>query len=118
MEKFHYGHACHDKWQIAVNDCLLQVNPIPPAANFGFIYVTDFFVEELSSIVAYLKQHTEIDHWVGTVGMSICVTGHEYHNEPAITIMLCDFPEDSFRIFSTVPTDFESTIDQYRSWVN
>ncbi|MCH8263095.1 MAG: FIST C-terminal domain-containing protein [Proteobacteria bacterium] len=118
MEKFQYGHACHDKWQIAVNDCLLQVNPIPPAANFGFIYVTDFFVEELTSIVAYLKQHTAIDHWVGTVGISICVTGHEYHDEPAITIMLCDFPEDSFRIFSTGPTDFESTIDQYRSWFN
>ena len=118
MEKFQYGHACHDKWQIAVNDCLLQVNPIPPAANFGFIYVTDFFVEELSSIVAYLKQHTAIDHWVGTVGIGICVTGHEYHDEPAITIMLCDFPEDSFRIFSTGPTDFESTIDQYQSWLN
>lgn len=118
MEKFLYGHACNEKWQVAVNDCLLQTNPIPSAANFGFIYVTDYFVNELTGIVAYLKQCTSIDHWVGTVGMSICASGQEYHDEPAITIMLCDFPEDAFRLFSTDPTNFESTIDQFRSWFN
>ena len=117
MDKFQYGHACRKKWQNAVNDCLLQINPLPPDANFGFIYVTDLFVNELPDIVAYIKQHTAIEHWVGSVGMSICATGQEYNDEAAIAMMLCSFPEDAFRIFSTGANDFDATLKQYRSWL-
>jgi small ligand-binding sensory domain FIST len=109
VEPFTCGAAALPNWRDAASQCLIQAGKGPAGANLGFLYVTDSLSTELKDILAFFRQNTGILHWVGTVGMGICATGHEFYDRPAIAIMLCAFEPDSFRVFSGVraPQDLE-----------
>lgn len=98
MDKFLLAHASAPHCQEALTACLAQLGTIPPQANFGFVYATDACAGELAGMLRLLKAHTGIEHWVGTVGMGICASGHEYYDQPALALMIAAFPEGSFRI--------------------
>ena len=104
MSKFISAHATNASWQTALQDCMQQLAEVPDEYRLGFLYVTDFYAGDLARIQRELKAHTGVPHWVGTVGHAICCTGKEYFEEPAMVIMLADFPEDSFKLF-TSPDD-------------
>ena len=40
--------------------------------------------------------------WAGTVGVGIAVNNAEYFDEPALAVMLCDVPQERYRVFSGV----------------
>lgn len=115
MDSFKLGHASADNWQTALQDCLQQTGPAL-AANLGFVYAADNFSGEMAEILAFLKQQTGVQHWVGTVGMGICASGQEYFDTAAIAIMLATFPEESFQVFSTVSSDFAQFSQQHQAW--
>jgi small ligand-binding sensory domain FIST len=104
VKRFRYGHAAAADWRTAVAACLSQLDAAGTAAgeNLGFLYVTDFFAEALPDISRHVAAATGVEHWVGTVGIGICATGTEYLDEPAIVVMIGDFPADSFRVFAAV----------------
>lgn len=104
MTAFRHGHAAAADWQAAARECLAQLDAGQGAAagNLGFLYVTDFFADALPDIHRYLVAETGVAHWVGTVGIGICATGVEYLDEPAIAVMIGDFPQGSFRLFGAV----------------
>ncbi len=104
MTRFRYGHAAAADWRAAAASCLAQLDGGEDAGTdkLGFIYVTDFFAESLQEIARYFARETGVGHWVGTVGIGICVTGKEYLDEPAMAVMIGDFPEGSFRVFGAV----------------
>lgn len=97
---FRCGHAGAADWQTAAQACLAQLGA--GAGNLGFLYVTDFFADALPEIHRHFAVSTGVEHWVGTVGIGICATGTEYFDEPAIAVMIGDFPPDSFRVFGAV----------------
>jgi len=97
---FLLGHAEAANWQDGVANCLNQLGDIPGAANFGFVYVTDSHADALQAILERLREATGVAHWTGTVGIGICATDREYHQVPAMAVMLGSFPEDSFQILS------------------
>lgn len=99
---FKYGHSDVPQWNEAVQACLSQIGKVPPAANLGFIYVTDLLAEHMAGILAEVRQATGVAHWVGSVGMGVCGTDHEYLDCPAMAIMLGEFPEDAFRVITTM----------------
>jgi small ligand-binding sensory domain FIST len=99
---FAYAHSNIGQWMEAVQDCLQQLQPVSAAANLGFVYVTDLYANRLSDMLAQLREQTGIAHWVGSVGIGVCVTGHEYLDESAMVVMLGEFPETAFRVFSPV----------------
>ena len=99
---FKYGHSAASQWREATQACLSQAGEIPPAANLGFIYVTDRLAGQMQDILALLKQATGVAHWVGSTGLGICSTGQEYLDQPALAIMLGEFPAQSFRVFPTI----------------
>lgn len=115
MESFKLGHASADRWQIALEQCLQQTGPAL-SANLGFVYVSDNFSGDMAEILAYLKQETGVQHWVGTVGMGICATRQEYFDTAAIAIMLATFPEESFQVFNTISADFEQFTQAHQAW--
>lgn len=102
QDTFRSGHATAYDWLRAARECLAQIGEIPGTSNLGFLYVTDAFTDDLPDILDFFREKSGIDHWVGTVGIGICGTGHEYYEAPAIAAMVCGFPEDSFRVFPTV----------------
>ncbi len=98
MNRFLFAHTTGTEARELVNACLEQIGEVPAEANLGFIYTTDALARELEAIIRLLKQATGIEHWVGTVGIAINVTGHEYYDQPAMAIMIGAFPEDAFRL--------------------
>ena len=99
---FKYGHSNALQWRDAALSCLAQIGEIPTTANLGFIYVTDSVAPHLAEMLELIKATTGIAHWVGSTGVGICSTGQEYFDQAAVAIMLGEFPQNTFQIFSTI----------------
>jgi small ligand-binding sensory domain FIST len=97
-ERFLLGHAQAADWQDATSTCLQQLGEIPPNANLGFLYASDAYADALPEIFERLREATGVAHWTGTVGLGVCATGQEYHQAPALVVMVACLPGDSFRI--------------------
>lgn len=117
MDPFRYGHAAADHWRDAAEECISQIGPPPGSANLGFLYVTDALASEMGDIHEYFVRHTGVEHWVGTVGMGVCATGVEYYDQPAMAVLLGEFPPDSFRVFSTISSDFDGFHAEHGAWI-
>jgi len=94
------AHAQDDHWSRAVDGCLKGLSPQSAQANLGFVYISDRFAAEVGDILARLRSETGVLHWVGTVGLGICGTGVEFHDQAAISILLAALPADAFRVVS------------------
>jgi small ligand-binding sensory domain FIST len=117
MEKFQFGHASAKNWQQAAQACLNQISHFTASDNhLGFLYTTDLFASYVPDILDYLKQQTNVPHWIGTVGMGICSCATEYFEVPAIAVMIGEFPEESFSVFNTVSQDFDTFSRTHQSW--
>lgn len=113
MKSFLSATSIEKSWQSAANDLLQQLGNIPAEANVAFIYVTDAFSVELSRLLEELKQKTNIQNWVGSVGKGICSNNHEIYNNAAVTVMLADFPEESFTIFDSMANAPKASADSF-----
>lgn len=116
MDSFKFGHASAIKWQDAAQACLSQMGDLTTPANLGFLYTTDLLADNVPEILEYLKQQTNVSHWVGSVGMGICSLGKEYFNIPAMAVMLGHFPEESFSVFTTISKNFKEFSRSHQSW--
>lgn len=96
---FKLGHSNKASWQDAIDDCLQQTGD-SAGSNLAFLYVTDGHAKDLGKILRKLKQKTGIPHWVGSVGTAINCTNTEYYDQPAIVMMMANFPENSFNLFN------------------
>lgn len=100
MDQFLSACSTQPDWHQAVEELLGQLGIMPAEISFGFIYVTDQHAINLGRILDTLKNKTHIQHWIGSVGAGICFDQHEIYEQPAIAVMLADFPAESFRIFN------------------
>ena len=118
MEKFPFAHAGGSaaNWESLAKSCLSQLGEIPPQTNLGFLYTTDLLAVYLPDILAYFKQHVPVAHWIGTTGIGVCAAGQEYHDTPALVVMLGKFPENSFQVFSGITDELEHFRRLHISW--
>ncbi|MGH8671008.1 MAG: FIST signal transduction protein [Burkholderiales bacterium] len=116
MEQFIAAHSASPGWSQASAECLAQLGSVPSDANLGFIYVGDDYAAELERIVDYFKEKTGVEQWVGTVGMGVCGSGREYHEQPAISVMLAGFPSGSYRVFDPIVKDLSQFVEHNRDW--
>lgn len=117
VKTFLAAHAAASRWQEAADACLAALGPIPSEANVGFLYATDAFASVLPEIFAYLKERTAVAHWTGTVGTGICGSGREYHDEPAISLLIGTFPEDHFRVLPALTDKPDAFVRAERAWI-
>ncbi len=115
-DSFLLGHAEAPHWDKAAEQCLQQIGYIPPGANLGFLYVTDVFAGILDTILAHFREETGIEHWVGTVGVGICVSGKEYHETSAMAVLVASMPADSFRMLPTLKHMGDSSLPELEDW--
>lgn len=117
MSEFKSAYAQGDETVTLVEHCLAALGPIPNAANFGFLYITDSVAHNLQSIFDALKQQTQITNWIGTVGLGISCNDVEIYDKPAIAIMVAALPEDSFRIFPPINESFDGLKKSTGTWL-
>lgn len=91
-----------------------QLGPIPAAATLGFLYVADAFAGEVEAILAFFRGATGVPHWTGSVGVGVCATGVEYLEQPALAVMLGEFPADDFSMLPVLrtPQDLEKPLPE------
>ncbi len=103
MTEFRVGQASGADWREAASACLAQIGP--NAGTLGFLYVTDLIADHLDEVLAMFKSGTGVAHWVGAVGIGVCATGKEYHDQPAVVALTGNFDVSSFRVFSGVANE-------------
>ena len=116
--RFVLGHAQSPDWRQAAAQCLQQIGDIPPRASLGFVYVTDTYANELPAILRHLRDSTAVEHWTGTVGIGICASGREYFQTSAMAVMVCNLPEDSFRILPFYNRAADHLPEELLGWAN
>ena len=107
---FAHAHATHPDWAMAASLVLAQLRAhlakpaeFAVAPTLGLLYITDHYANAAQNILDLLSAELpEVTDWSGTVGIGIAVTGAEYFDEPALAVMLCELPANSYRVFSGV----------------
>jgi small ligand-binding sensory domain FIST len=114
---FKAAHSAADHWAHAAKACVDALLPLPAGANLGFVYATDRLAEDFGSILAYLRQKTGVEHWVGSVGIGICGNDTEYFDRPGLAVLVGAIPPDSFRIFPSIAKGVDELANDVRAWM-
>jgi len=101
MKNFLLAQSEIPDWSDAIDDCFKQLGTIPEEASLGFIYVTDAHAQHLGTLIRKLKALTQLEDWVGTVGMAVCASRKEYANQAAIVLLVTDIPQTDYHIFDS-----------------
>ncbi len=64
----------------------------------GFIYLSDALARNARPLLERLRDRLAIDHLVGGMGMALIGPRHEYYEEPAVSLMVGEFPTGSVRV--------------------
>ncbi len=116
MKQFLLANSSGSAADDLVNNCLNQLGSIPPEANFGFLYINDHLTASAELILEKLKQATNIEYWVGTVGIGIIASDTEYYDGPAMVVMLADFNEADFHMLPNFCTDTAALTGELTDW--
>jgi small ligand-binding sensory domain FIST len=118
---FASAHASGTHWADITRACLATLGPVARENALGFVYVTDHLATHLASIVDQLRLSTGIDNWVGTVGIAIAgqtlaAPAEEYIDQPAISLLVGQFPSDGYRLLEPEPGGIGSRLRALETW--
>ncbi|MBT4741118.1 MAG: histidine kinase [Rhodospirillaceae bacterium] len=106
MTKFVSALATGSDWKDILADVGAQLpEGDAQAGGLGLIYATEPLADHFSDMMLTLRQRTGVKHWVGCVGcvgMGVCGQMGEYHDEPALSVLIAPWSEESFKVFPTV----------------
>ena len=113
------AQASGDHWGLAAKACLHGLEPLPAGANLGFVYVTEGFGDDLSSIVTFLRETTAIDDWLGAVGYGVFGPAGEVHTGRALALMVGTVAEEgAVRLFDRFdPADLDQFMHLHGDWL-
>ena len=97
--QFRAAHGEGTGWAEAAKACADGLLPLPEGASLGFLYATEPLADDLGRMLAFLRERTGVQHWVGSVGLGVCGAGHEYFQAPAVSALVACWPEGAFRVF-------------------
>ncbi len=97
--QFRAAHGQGAGWAEVAKACADELLPLPEGANLGFLYATEALAGDLGSILAFLRERTRVQHWVGSIGLGVCGAAHEYFQVPAASALVACWPEGAFRVF-------------------
>lgn len=119
---FRSACATGDDWRAIADRCLTELGAGEASLNFpdaalGLLYITDPLAPNLDKLLEYLRTHTGVADWIGTVGSGICATGREIYDEPAAAIMLASLPPDSYRLLPAGIDALADTLAANQNWI-
>lgn len=96
---FTLAHAQAEHWGLAAKSCLNGLGVAVDSANMGFLYASEWFSPDLSSILTFLRETTRIQHWVGGIAPGLCAGATEYRDGGALAVMIGHLPSEHFHVF-------------------
>jgi small ligand-binding sensory domain FIST len=94
------AQATADHWGLAAKAGLTALGPLPVDTNLGLVYVTRDFVDDLPSIVTFLRETTHVPTWVGAAGHGVIGPEGEVNEGRALALMAGHVEPDSVRPFA------------------
>jgi small ligand-binding sensory domain FIST len=82
----------------------------------AFLYADHSLAADGDRIIDYLRSHTGIPHWVGTVGLGVCSTGRETYEEAAAAILVTDWADEDFRVLPGCEEDPATMLAASADW--
>ncbi len=116
MQRFALAHTTGTHAEELVAELLRQLGE-QPDATLGFIYASDALAPQLAQILHGLRAGTGVERWVGSVGIAISVTGHEYYDSPALAVMLGDFPPAALCEVPLLRDGLETFLGSRHEWL-
>jgi len=107
MDTFFHVSSHGDNTEAVLQNCMQQLVNCPDEANFGFIYVSDVLADDLENILHHCKITSGIHNWVGSLGIGIISNHTETYDQPAISLLLCQFDEKQFNLLQPVSSSEE-----------
>lgn len=101
--KFASVSATGTDWRDTSKKVLEDIESITtPDKKFtiGFLYITDALADDMNSILTLFKSVTEIENWVGCVGIGVFTSGDIHIDTPAISAMIGYIDESDFVTFA------------------
>lgn len=114
---FKVAHAAADDWAHVAQACADGLAGAPVDRNIGFLYVGDRLAEDVGSILAYLRQKTGVEQWVGSVGIGVLADDAVYVDRPAAVAMVGSVPDAGFRIFPSIARGVDDLSPEHRAWI-
>lgn len=96
---FATGWGTDGDWRTAVAACLERLEPVPVAADLGFLYISDHLAAHAGDILTVLRGRTGIDDWVGTTGIGVLADGCQLFDAPGLVAMLATVGRENRRLF-------------------
>ena len=87
--------GCH--WHGALAACLDQLEPMPAAANLGFVYVSEALAPMADTVVHALRDRTGVASWIGACGAGI-LGGPAGSGTDGIAVLVMAVPPDVVRL--------------------
>jgi len=116
MPPFLHSYTTGTDWQTLCQDAVAALGPVPATAGLGFVYLSAQLAEQARPILAYLRAHTPVRHWVGSVGSGIIGSGRESYDVPAISLLVTHLSEQAFRIIPTLSDEPTGFLTATRDW--
>jgi len=117
MQRFRLAHARGENAADVTAACLAQLGTVPASASLGFVYATDALAPALGDVLARLQRATPHVSWIGTVGVGVVATAQEYYEQPALAVMVGEFPPDSFRTMPSQHAAVDEYVDGIADWL-
>jgi small ligand-binding sensory domain FIST len=115
--RFKAASAAGPDWARTVTACLEALGEPPPGANLGLLYATGALAGNLEAILTFLRENTGVEDWVGTVGSGVAASGVEYHDRPALALLVGALPDDGYRVFQPLRDSLEPFKRDHGAWV-
>lgn len=117
MARFLQSHAVGPDWQAACGEALAKLGSIPHGHQLGFVYFTDPLAVDAADILGYLRRHSPVQHWVGSVAEGIIGTGTEIYDTPAVSLLITDLSEEQFRVIPGLMRGTAAFMQDQRAWL-
>lgn len=120
--RFISAQATGPDWRQVVGTVLAAIAAAGPHHRLGIVYVTPHFAEELAQTEVILRQATGVPHWIGTVGYGTIGTTargtyEEIFGAPGLSVLLCPFDDDDFRVFSSLRGESDRITNIHAGWL-
>lgn len=89
--------AAGRSWHAVLGACLDQLDPMPPGANLGIVYLSEALAPMADDIVRALRERTGVREWLGACGGAV-LGGPAGASDDGLAVLVTRMPEGSFRI--------------------
>lgn len=86
-------------WHGVLGACLDQLEPMPPGANLGIVYLSEALAPVADEVVRALRERSGVTTWLGACGAAV-LGGPAGASSDGLAVLVMALPESGFRVLT------------------